>query len=221
MKIAKAAVLVLALAPAAVVSSVTSDAHACGMSVRLEPMRPKPTPVQEIAAAEKSLEAGQDLVAARAVLRAFPSIRTATAGRTPLETRAIRVFSLAVVRSDGAITERRAGVWTRQEWAPRSNLAWAVQALRAIDQKRPNDPAVQADLGEALSKLPETQGEALAILSRLADKDLMGSPNAYAALARLKSEKGDSAGAEAAVKRCEEMSKTPGTCKSAKPAAKA
>ena len=45
----------------------------------------------------------------------------------------------------------------------------------------------------------------------------MGSPHAYAALAKLRAEKGDSSGAEAAIKRCEEMSKVPGVCKPASP----
>ena len=136
----------------------------------------------------------------------------------PLETRALRVFSLAVVRSNGSINEKSVGVVSSGEWTPSANLEWAVQAIREIDAKRPNDPTVQADLGEALSRLPHTQDEALKMLQGLAQKDLMGSPHAYAALAKLRGSKGDSAGAEAALKRCEEMSKVPGVCRPASPA---
>lgn len=219
MKIARVAALALALVPAAFVVSSTHDAHACGMSVRMEPTPQKPTPVQEVARSEKALESGQNLVAATAILQSFPKIRSATAGANPLETRALRVFSLAVIRSDGAVDEKKAKVASANgiEWTPRANLEWAVQSLREIDQKRPNDPTVQADLGEALSKTATGQGEALKILQGLAQKDLMGSPHAYAALAKLRSQSGDLAGAEAAIKRCEEMSKSPGVCKPASP----
>jgi len=177
--------------------------------------------VQEIARAEKALEGGQALTAAQAVLANFPRIRSVTAGANPLETRALRVFSLAIVRSDGTVDEKKARVASANgmEWNPKSNLEWAIQSLREIDEKRPNDPTVQADLGEALSKTASGQAESLKILQGLAQKDLMGSPHAYAALAKLRTEKGDSAGAEAAIKRCEEMSKTPGICKPAAPSA--
>lgn len=223
MKILKAAVLALAVVPAAVLA-IPQDASACGMSVRLDPTPQRPTPVMEIARAEKALENGQNVQAAQAVLGTFPRIRVATAGGNPLETRALRVFALAVVRSNGDVNEKKAGFAPQGEWTPKANLEWAVQSIREIDAKRPNDPSVQADLGEALAKLPHGQDEALKILAALAQKDLMGSPHAYAALANLKSIKGDTSGAEAAIKRCEEMSKGDGklrVCKSVKPAAKA
>ncbi|HEY8079128.1 MAG TPA: hypothetical protein VIF62_33580 [Labilithrix sp.] len=220
MKIARVAVFSLAAVSATFAATYATDASACGMSVRLDPTPQRPTPVQEIARAEKSLEGGQNLAAAQAVLGTFPRVRNATAGANPLETRALRVFALALVRSDGSADEKKAGVATTGEWTPKANIEWAAQSLREIDAKRPNDPAVQADLGEALAKLPANQTDAMKLLASLAQKDLMGSPNAYAALAKLRSEKGDMAGAEAAVKRCEEMSKTPGICKP-KSAAKA
>jgi hypothetical protein len=209
----RTAVFAVAAVAASLVATYAHDAQACGMSVRLDPTPQKPTPVQEIARAEKALESGQNLAASQAILGTFPRIRNATAGQNPLETRALRVFALALVRSDGTADEKKARVAVVGEWLPKSNLEWAVQSLREIDQKRPNDPTVQADLGEALSRLPHGQAESMKILQALAQKDLMGSPHAYAALAKLKTEKGDAAGAEAAVKRCEEMSKTPGICK--------
>jgi hypothetical protein len=214
MKTVKLLAVALAVVPSILaIGTYSTDANACGMSIRMDPTPQKPTPVQEIARAEKALESGQNLVAAKAILGNFPRVRVATAGANPLETRALRVFSLAVVRSNGTVNEKSAGFASQGEWTPTANIEWAVQAIREIDAKRANDPTVQADLGEALSKLPHGQAEALKILQGLAQKDLMGSPHAYAALAKLRGDKGDSAGAEAAIKRCEEMSKVPGVCK--------
>ncbi|MEA2749473.1 MAG: hypothetical protein QOI41_3616 [Myxococcales bacterium] len=222
MKIATVLAVALGLVPAVFVATnvgLESNAEACGMSIRMDPTPQRPSPVQEIARAEKSLENGQNLVAAQAILGSFPGVRNVTVGKNPLETRALRVFALAVVRSDGIASEKKANVASANgiEWTPKANLEWAVQSLREIDEKRPNDPTVQADLGEALSKTSTGQAEALKLLQGLAQKDLMGSPHAYAALAKLRTNSGDAAGAEAAIKRCEEMSKTPGVCKPAAP----
>lgn len=219
-KLARLAALALALAPAFATLSYADDANACGMSVRLDPTPQKPTPVQEIAKAEKALEGGQNAAAARTILTSFPKVRSASAGANPLETRAMRVFALALARSNGAINEKTLGIASRDEWTPTGNLEWAIAALREIDGKRPNDPAVQADLGEALSKVAHGQDEALKLLGNLAQKDLMGSPFAYAALAKIRSDRGDTAGAATAIKRCEEMSKQPGVCKPPAPAAR-
>lgn len=220
MKITKLAAIVLAAVPAALAVTYSADANACGMSIRMAPVpqKQKPSPLQLVARAEKSLEDGNNLAAAKTVLTTFPRIRVANAGDNPLETRALRVLALAVVRTNGRVNEKAVGIASKTEWTPSANLEWAVQAMREIDAKRPNDPTVQADLGEALSKLPRTRQEALSILQRLAQKDLMGSPYAYAALAKLRSDQGDASGAEAAIKRCEEMSKVPGVCKAVTPA---
>lgn len=184
--------LLLAAAPFA----VASNAHACGMSVRMEPITPRPTPAIEISSAEKMVNEGQGFAVARKVLASFPGIRSASAGRDPLETRAMRVFALAIVRASGQVQSG----WTRS-----ADLAWAEQAMREIDAKRPNDPAVQADLGEVLAAVPGKSEEASKLLSSLAETDLMGSPFAYAALARLRSAKGDAEGSALAMRRCETM----------------
>ena len=187
------------------------EAAACGMSVRLAPIEPqqnvKPSPVMEVAAAEKALDQNQPLIAARKILGSFPTVRAEEAGKDPLRTRALRVFALAAVRADGGLALGGNQTWTRT-----ANLEWAVQALREIDQKRPNDPALQADLGEALAMLPHTTAEAFGLLDGLAQKDLMGSPSAYAALSHLRAEKGDANGATVAMKRCEGMAQTPAVC---------
>jgi hypothetical protein len=186
--------LVAALAFSAV-AFTAQDASACGMSVRLEPIPEKPTPVQEIASGERALEGGAQRDAAIFVLRTFPAIRSAKVGADPLQTRGLRVLALAMVRSNGNAS-------TQGGWTPGANLEWAAQVMREINEARPNDPTVQADMGEALAKIPRTQTEALGLLGKLAESDLMGSPHAYVALA---------------IKRCEEMAKNKGVCKMPEP----
>ena len=191
---------------------VPGSAAACGMSVRMAPMNEheevrRPNPVIEVAHAEKSLEQNQPLVAARQILGSFPGVRAEVAGKDPLRTRALRVFALAAVRADGKLPLGGAQTWTRS-----ANLEWAVQALCEIDQQRPNDPALRADLGEAMARLPHTKAEAFKVLDGLAQKELMGSPSAYAALSRLRAEKGDTSGATLAMKRCEGMAPSPAIC---------
>ena len=78
--------------------------------------------------------------------------------------------------------------------------------------QRINNPSYQTDLGEALSKVPAHQEEALKMLGELSEKDLLTSAEGYAALARLQAEKGDAPAREAAVKRCETMTKDPKVC---------
>lgn len=207
--------VVLSLLALSAVVVAPGVANACGMSVRLEPIPQKPTPVQEIARAEKALEAGSPGIAARVVVGTFGKVRGIEAGKDALQTRALRVFALAVVRSGGAVQEKNLGVPEAEGWTTHANLEWAAQALREIDAKRPNDPSLQADLGEALARLPQSEGEAMLLLGKLAQKDLMGSPHAYAALARLRAKTGDEKGAEAARARCEEMTKTKDVCKPA------
>lgn len=204
------------LAAALTVASLAAptQARACGMSVNLaqpihpqKEVKPPPSPILEVAAAERALEQNQPIVAASKVLAMFPGVRALESGRRPLETRALRVFALAVVRADGNLPGAAGLGWTRA-----ANLEWAVQSLKEIDASRPNEPSLQADLGEAMAHLPHLRGQALAMLDKLAQKDLMGSPQAYAALAGLRAERGDATGAAVAMKRCEGMAATPTVC---------
>src|SRR4051794_21979403 len=86
--------------------------------VRTSP--PPPSPARETPRPEKALEGGQTPPAAQAVLGPSPRIRPATAGANPLETRALRVFALSVVRSDGSVDEKKAHVASANgvDWTP-------------------------------------------------------------------------------------------------------
>src|SRR5262249_20888918 len=125
--------------------------------------------------------------------------------------RALRILALAAVRTDGALTVGAMRGTTDAEKT--QNLEWAVATLRGLNAKRPNNPALQTDLGEALAKSEQNKAEAQKLLGGLADKDLMASAEGYAALARLRQSAGDGAGRDAALKRCATMTTTPGICK--------
>ena len=97
--------------------------------------------------------------------------------RTPsakgLTNRAMRIIYLANVRIDDRKGEFRKVL-----------LANAIEFLSRIAKDSPNDPAKTADLGEALAKTDPPKAKK--ILEDLATRDLMTTPYAYAALARLR-----------------------------------
>jgi hypothetical protein len=120
------------------------------------------------------------------------------------------VLALAFSRAEGAI---KVGQWRKETAQDRgSNVAWAVQALRALADARKNDPAMKTDLAEVLARDPKTAVEASTILEELAAKDLVTSARGYRALAALRDARGEATGRDAALQRCRTMAKTPEIC---------
>jgi len=191
------------------------DARACGYfdyrEVRPAVHVPKPAPIAasvRIANADQRLDEEHLTAAGAEVVTAFPTIRRVAVGASPLETRALHILSLAVVRGEGTL-RGVTGFSGTAEAERATNLEWAVSTLRSIDAARPNDPVTQADLAEALAARNVHEDESLAILTDLAHRDLLGSAHAYAALARLRSSKGDAAATREALARCELMTRSP------------
>jgi hypothetical protein len=212
MKTSRAALLALVA-----VSIVPAPALACGGAIVMRhfqaPKEQAPPPPVLVADAEKKLEKGEHVAAAVAAVRAFPKIK-AGAAAAGLEGRALRVAALATVRSDGAVGP--GGAKAPSSEARERNLAWSAAALKGLDAKadaeRGGDPSLKANVGEALARLAPARDEAFRTLKDLADRDLMGSPHAYAALARLATERGDEALARTARGRCETMGGAGATC---------
>ena len=95
--------------------------------------------------------------------------------------------------------------------SPAERLAQDVEMLEAFAKASPNDAAKQADLGEALAKTRPR--EARKILERLAKRDVVSTPYAYAALARLRAADGDEKGRDEALARCKPMAKVKSICR--------
>jgi hypothetical protein len=220
-------VLALVLVGAvAVVGGVATDAHACGFfnyhDVRLQPRKapvpvaqavkpppPPPIPANErIALADQRLEEEKLVEAAKQVVTAFPAIKSQDVGGSPLETRAHIILALAVVRAGGSLAGVT-GFSSKRDADRAANLEWAVSTLRQVEASRSNDPVAQANLGEALAARAGYEDEALAILGKLASRDLMGSAHAYAALAKLQAARGEALASEEATRRCEAMTRSP------------
>jgi hypothetical protein len=215
----KGPVVRLALCLGAVTSALVgaADARACGGE---EIMPAVDYRVMGVAQAEQALRDGREVAAAGSILRMFPEIRGLKHEKDPLLNRAFRVLAMAATRAGGALrvekevpreilgTWRGAGAGERQ-----ANLEWSITTLRRLNEHRRNDPALQTDLGEALSKVDAHGAEALKVLGDLADKDLISSPEAYAALARLRAQTGDAAGRDAAAARCGTMTRDAAVCR--------
>ncbi|HLM72377.1 MAG TPA: hypothetical protein VK459_06790 [Polyangiaceae bacterium] len=168
---------------------------------------------------EKDIHEGHHLTAAARIIRMFPELRKAKLGVDPKIDRAYRLLSLATARAGGALAiEKEVPEWVRGSWIGKTekdrtaNLTWAVSSMRSLNEVKKDDPALQTELGEVLARAPGHETEAREILGKLAQKDLISSPEGYAALAMLHAKSGDTAGREAAMKKCQAMAKSQSTC---------
>jgi hypothetical protein len=96
----------------------------------------------------------------------------------------------AVVRTGGSIDagKRFPGATDAER---KTNLQWALRVTHGFVNHNPADASAKTDYGEALARIPERRKEALRVLSGLAEKDLIGSAQGYAALAALRRSAGD------------------------------
>lgn len=216
--------LLIGAAACASLVALASPAEACGgewipvmNGVEVDPdvdYRP-----QGIDEAEKLMENGKYIQAAATVIRVMPHVRQLDPKRAKIVERAQRVLALSTARSEGKMEfGALVPTYAQGDWegetatAQQDNLKWAVARLRDVNELADDDPGAQTDLAEAMSHLDETKGEALAMLESLAKRDLIASPEAYAALAELRSDKGDGSGQELALSRCKAMAGDASIC---------
>jgi hypothetical protein len=198
-------------------SSVSQVAKACGgewyPEVMVDPR------IHGVAQAEKALQSGKHLAAAASVIRMMPHIKTLKTKPGTLVGRAERVLAVALSRAQGALPVQSEvpsevlGAWAgSKDGESKSNLAWSVEVLKRQSSSKADDVALKTDLAEAMARVPEHRQEARGILEDLAKRDLIASPEGYAALAMLRSQSGDSDGQKLALKRCEAMAKSQDAC---------
>lgn len=198
-------------------SALTRDAAACGgewyPEVSIDHR------IHGVAQAEKSLANGNRLAAAASVIRMMPHIKTLKSKPGSLVGRAERVLAVALSRSQGTLAVESEvpsevlGAWRgAKEGEAAANLAWSVDVLKRQSSAKADDVALKTDLAEAMARVPAHRAEARTILEDLAKRDLIASPEGYAALASLRSDSGDQDGQKLALKRCEAMAKSQDAC---------
>lgn len=223
----KSKAILIALGGATIVGAAP-EAHACGGAwypVMME--MPDVDYRQEgVPRAEKALDEGRVIAAAGIVIRQIPHVKQLAPKSAKIVERAQRVLALAVVRYDGSLPiEAEVPGYAQGTWRGKtadqrlSNLGWAATVLRSVAELRNNDPASETELAEALAKLEDHRTEARGLLEKLASKDLITSPEGYAALAQLRAEAGDESGQKLAVQRCEKMARSVDICRTSAHAA--
>jgi hypothetical protein len=217
MSISNHGIRTVALAMSAISLLSSASALACGgewfPEVQVDPR------IHGVLEAEKAVAKGNYVAAAGSVVRMMPHLKTLDPKKDPLVARAERVLAVAIERSNGQLSlEQEVPSEYLGHWLGKSrvdqdkNLAWSVHALREELTIKKDDPGIQTELGEALSKVDGGTDEARTLLESLAARDLVATPEGYKALAALRSQTGDQAGQQLAMKRCESMAPSSKVC---------
>lgn len=163
--------------------------------------------IAAVKAAEKLLNEGKPADALDKIYKTMGSadeFDEQTPSSKGLTKRAQRIKALADVRIDNRKGEYR-----------KAALSNAVVYLSQIAKDSPKDPAKLSDLGEALAKT--NPPKAKKILEDLASRDIITTPYAYAALARLRAADKDEKGRDEALAKCKQMAKVESICQLEKP----
>jgi hypothetical protein len=211
--------LLVGVAAAFAFSAAPRSAEACGgewVPAMMEQVDMRP---QGIAMAEKQLTEGKELDAAATVIRVMPHIQSLKAEKSALVARGMRVLALATARGDGSLkVASQVPGYAQNSWLGKTdkeraaNLEWSIATLRSLNAAKKDDAATQTDLAEGLAHVDSHRAEAKDMLEKLAKKDLIATPEGYAALAKLRSDAGDGKGEKLALQRCTEMSKGSSVC---------
>ena len=156
-------------------------------------------------AADKALDVGEPGRASSLLRSAMPDLAQAKprVGDDPTSYRtnhALRIAALAAVRTEGDAGDSASNA---------ENLRWARGTLEALDALR-DAPMQRTNLAEARERT--NPDAAKAALEDLARQDLLVTPYGYGALARLRADEGDAAGADRPRRAAYQMAAAPAIC---------
>lgn len=189
-----------AAAPASQLLSVAT-AHACGNSYRYE-LDPK---TNMLVRAEESLHEGDFKKAYKLAVDATGQVgktvegKDRPAGLEAGRARGLRVAAIAAIRSNGAVSKNKD-----------ATVTWAVDQLRVLAVRENNNPYLLARLAEGLALQPTGSTEALSILAKLADDDMMPDAAAWLLYAKLTT---DDKVKTRALDQCKLRANDPSICK--------
>lgn len=190
-------------------SGYAPSADACGRAIELEV---EPATVL-LSKAELLLEHGDYLAAARKADESDDS-PDVTWRQTWWRS---RILATAAIRSGGEVqpSVRWGRTSITDARAKQGNLKQAVATLKRMTkaEKLADDPRLLSVLGEGLAQIPGRRAEALKVLTRLADDDLITNARTWGALAELRSAEGQTDQAAVARQQCEAMASDKAACR--------
>ncbi len=208
------------------ITLVASSAFSCAHSIRMR-LDPESNMMRVV---QTQIRGHRYQAAARTILRTWPDIRTRVASRSKHNhrtrimspfgrsnpavnlRRARLAMATAVVRTDGHLKASKG--WSgRNPHMRLADLRWAAKVFRQEVARVPHSLVMKTRLGEALSRLPWTRGEAYDTLSKVAAKGVMPEGMGWAALADLRDELGDRPGSKKALRQCRKLDRKTRACR--------
>lgn len=166
------------------VAGIQSDARACDNAVfsRVD------LGIAWAKRTEGKLNRGRNKETVEAVLARHPRIHKMDVTHDVIGNRALRIMALAVVRLRGEVPKGK-DFPSRTAEEKQANLDWAVDRMRKLSARHPDDATQRCDLGEVLAAQQKHWDEALELLDNVEQRDLMVSPHGYEALAKIRAER--------------------------------
>jgi len=196
---------------ALVLTAAPQDAHACGKRrefVHRSPPAADPK-LENVRKAEAWLAEGNHQRAIKYARRAFPNLEQLPAEPevSPLFDRAQRVAAMATVHAHGNVDVGN-GLAGDSEQERAVNRMWAAFVMQHQHARHRDNVVVEVQYAQAVAHVDGLEGQAYAMLERLATEDLMPTAGGYLTLARLQTHRGDARGRDTSLARCREIAGT-------------